>query len=120
MTWPWKRKTGRRIAISAVRKVMRRLGLAILVATLLVCGFADWFVHHPREWIEAKSDSWPRFVVSALLRIGNPVGDMTDAIGFTGSDAIVEVESAAPSSSSRRSHAVVKSMMSASKSDRIR
>ena len=76
---------------------MRRIGLAILVATLLVCGFADWFVHHPREWIEAKSDSWPRFVVSALLRIGNPVGDMTDAIGFTGSDAIVEVESAAPS-----------------------
>ena len=83
--------------MSAVRKVMRRIGLAILVATLLVCGFADWFVHHPREWIEAKSDSWPRFVVSTLLRIGNPVGDMTDAIGFTGSDAIVEVESATPS-----------------------
>ena len=78
---------------------MRRIGLAILLVALLLCGIADWFVHHPREWIEAKAESWPKFVTSTLLRIGNPVGDMTDAIGLTGSDAVVEVESAAPSGS---------------------
>ena len=76
---------------------MRRIGLAILLVTLLVCGVADWFVHHPREWIEGKQGSWPRFVTSCLLRIGNPVGDATDAMGITGSDVVVEVESAPPS-----------------------
>lgn len=80
----------KRKAPKPLRRAMRRAGL-FLAALLIVWAIAaEWFVHHPRPWIENKCENGPRFLFDALLLLGNPLGETTDAIGITGSDAVVE------------------------------
>lgn len=76
-----------------------RLGIAALVLLSIwgVCG--DWFVHHPRRWLEDNEQSLPSFVSSALYCIGNPLGDLTDALDWTGHDAVYEYDTEAPEGS---------------------
>lgn len=59
----------------------------------------DWFVHHPRGWIEAKEASWPRWTTWILEWFGNPVGDLTDAFGLTGEDVVALSADDAPANS---------------------
>lgn len=56
-----------------------------------------WFVHHPKSWIDRKLDLWPEIVTAPLLWFGNPVGDITDSLGWTGHDAVYEYDIEAPS-----------------------
>ncbi len=56
-----------------------------------------WFVHHSPAWLAQKSDSWPTILTAPLFWIGNPVGDMTDALGWTGTDVVYEYDEEAPS-----------------------
>lgn len=79
---------------------LRRLSLrSWIVLSVLVIGFAsaaNWFVHHPRKWLDAKYAAWPRFVTVPLFWAGNAVGDITDGVGFTGHDAVYEYDEPAP------------------------
>ena len=77
------------------------LSLAVVISTfLLLWGWTGtWFVHHPRQWLDEKSSSLPQFVTKALLYLGNPVGDLTDAFGWTGHDAVYEYDLEAPTGS---------------------
>lgn len=70
--------------------------LTVLVAWGVV---ANWFVHHPRPWLDARCASWPRFVTAPLLGLGNPLADATDALGWTGHDAVYEYDTEAPAGS---------------------
>lgn len=105
MTVPWRSGGGGRRAprksapVSAIRRAMRRTAAALVAAALAYAAVSDWYVHHPRPWLDAKRDSWPRFATAALLWAGNPVGDFTDAIGLTGSDAVCALSSPPPSGS---------------------
>ena len=74
------------------RALARRLTLIAVPALVLFAALGDWFVHHPNEWL----DSVPAVVGAPLLWIGNPVGDVTDALGWTGHDAVYEYDEAAP------------------------
>ncbi|MCR5414235.1 MAG: DNA/RNA non-specific endonuclease [Kiritimatiellae bacterium] len=56
-----------------------------------------WFVHHPRGWIEEKCRTWPRIATIALLSLGEPLGDLTDGLGLTGSDVTAETDRPPPS-----------------------
>ena len=93
-----RRKKGGK-AVSPARRFARRLGFA-LFAVLVVWGAVScWYVHHPRAWLDAKDESLPRFLTAPLFYVGNPVADITDALGWTGHDAVYEYDTEAPSGS---------------------
>lgn len=56
---------------------------------LIVLGiFGEWFVHHPRKWIEQQREELSPLITEPLLWIGNPLADITDALDITGEDAV--------------------------------
>ena len=84
-----------------IKSISRRLALkagALCTAVLVLLSIAgEWFVHHPRRWLAQKIEAWPSIVTAPLLWAGNPVADMTDALGLTGHDCVYEYDEAAPS-----------------------
>lgn len=56
-------------------------------------------MHHPAEWIDNACSSWPSPIPELLIWLGSPLGDLTDAIGLTGHDAVYEYDVEAPSDS---------------------
>ena len=54
-----------------------------------------WFVHHPPRWIESKAQTSP-LLTHILCAIGNPLGDLTDSLAWTGHDAVYEYDEEAP------------------------
>lgn len=73
-----------------------RLGVALVLLLAILSAVADWFVHHPRTWIEERKASVP-LVAGPLLWLGNPVADITDGLGWTGHDVVYEYDTEAPS-----------------------
>ena len=73
-----------------------KVGCILLVASLVYASVANWFVHHPREWLENRRAVWPSFIFNPLYSTGNAVGDLTDSLGWTGSDAVYEYDEDAP------------------------
>ena len=70
----------------------------ILTALFAVwCIAAEWFVHHPRNWIEDRREGWTALAAAPLLWLGNPIADITDAFGWTGHDAVYEYDEEPPS-----------------------
>lgn len=71
---------------------------ACVLALLSAWAFTgSWYVHHSRSWLSQKGRSWPSIVTVPLMWIGNPVADVTDALGWTGHDAVYEFDEEAPS-----------------------
>ena len=79
------------------RKLPAKAGFLLVCASLAYFAASIWFVHHPREWLDEKCESLPRFATAALFFAGNPLGDLTDALGWTGHDAVYEYDTEAPS-----------------------
>ena len=77
------------------------LGCAVvLTSAFAVFSYAAvWFVHHPRGWIDRMCERHPGFITAPLLAVGSSVGDITDAIGWTGHDAVYEYDTEAPAGS---------------------
>ena len=98
------RKKGRRggkggKGISPLRKLALKTGFAALFLVAMLSAAGAWFVHHPRRWIEAQTARFPAFVTAPLMWAGNPVADVTDALGLTGHDAVYEYDIEAPAGS---------------------
>ncbi len=76
----------------------KSLGCAVILSVFLVLwgALGVWYVHHPRKWLEHKSETWPKIATAPLLWFGNPVADITDALGWTGHDAVYEYDQEAP------------------------
>ena len=77
----------------------RRLLLLALVLLLLALGYGAlgvWFVHHPPRYLATAAAKYPWPVTEALTAVGNPLGDITDALALTGHDAVYEYDEAAP------------------------
>ena len=91
-----KKKRGKR---SRSRRMSAKLGFAAVCA-IAAWGFAaEWFVHHPQEWIANRRESWPAIATAPLLWFGNPLADITDGLGWTGHDTVYEYDVEAPSGS---------------------
>lgn len=90
-----KKKTPR----SKLRRLSTKLGVAATLVVALLSVAGDWFVHHPRAWLSEREENWPKIVTSVLYKFGNRTGDITDAFGWTGTDAIYEYDEEAPSGS---------------------
>ena len=84
------------------RSKSRRLALKIAVAVTALASVwacvSVWFIHHPRAWLDACAEAHPR-LTAPLFGLGNPLGDLTDALGLTGHDAVYEYDEEAPSGS---------------------
>ena len=87
-----KRKSGR----SPARRRALKLGVGMLVVLAIWGACAEWYVHHPRKWLDRKAEALPRLVTAPLLWFGNPLADLTDAVGWTGHDAVYEYDTEAP------------------------
>jgi len=94
-----KRKPRKKSGKSRFRRAARRGGIALLVLFAIHAAVATWFVHHPRAWLDEKAATWPEPVVTSLMAVGNRVGDFTDALDITGTDAVYEYDTEAPSGS---------------------
>ena len=90
------KKRKRNKAKSRSRHVVRTLLLILIPLLIVYAAAGDWFVHHPRKWLDAKRESCPSIITAPLLFIGNPVGDITDAWNLTGHDAVYEYDEPAP------------------------
>ena len=91
------RKKSRKRARS--RRLALKIGAAAVVAFVVWAVVGVWYVHHPRAWLAQNRERWPRVLTAPLLWIGNPVGDLTDALDWTGHDAVYEYDSDAPAGS---------------------
>ena len=89
-----RKKQGSRKSTS--RRLSLKLGVTLLGFLILwgLCG--EWYVHHPRKWLSQKYATWPRAITTPLYWIGNPVADITDALDWTGHDAVYEYDTEAP------------------------
>lgn len=81
---------------SVSRRLSARVGIAAIILLAAISSAGVWFVHQPREWQNEKSATWPKFVTEYLYKFGNPIADMTDALGLTGIDAVYEFDEEAP------------------------
>lgn len=86
----------RRQAAVKRRSVWRIVSATVTALVFAIAALGVWFVHHPRDWIDERRQNWPGFVVDALLAVGNPVGDFTDAIALTGCDVKANIKRASP------------------------
>ncbi len=69
---------------------------AVLIALAVYATAGEWFVHHPRAWLDRYEQNYSA-LAAALEFIGNPVADITDSIGLTGIDCVYEYDTPAPS-----------------------
>ena len=89
-----KKKT-RRSPRSRSRKASLVLAFVISAVAAVYAAVGVWFVHHPREWVISQQEKHP-LLSAALLWVGNPVGDITDALNMTGRDVVYEYDEMAP------------------------
>ena len=80
---------------SKSRHICLKIGCALIIVLAVWGAAGEWFVHHPRAWI----DSQPATLSKILCWIGNPLADVTDAFGWTGYDTVCEYDTEAPSGS---------------------
>lgn len=81
------------------RRVSAITGLVASFILLLLSTLGNWYVHHPRDWRKDAEKNLPKSAVEFLYWIGNPSADFTDALGWTGTDAVYEFDEEAPSGS---------------------
>lgn len=90
-----KRRKGK--AKASARRRARACSIALLIVLAVWGGCAEWFVHHPRAWLNRKFETLPEAITLPLFWLGNPLADFTDALGWTGHDAVYEYDIEAPS-----------------------
>ena len=93
-----KKKSGGKPKTKSQRRALK-LGIVLVLLLGLWGVVGEWFVHHPRKWLDRKYATYPKFVTVPLFFLGNPLGDLTDALGWTGHDAVYEYDTEAPSGS---------------------
>ena len=87
MTKAKKKKSGGKARLAA-----KIVSASLLFAIIACCAVGDWFVHQPREWL----DSHRAFYTAPLWYFGNRTAFITDALGWTGHDAVYDFDEAAP------------------------
>lgn len=82
--------------ISPARRRVRITSVVLTALALLYACVADWYSHHSPEWLAEADAEWPRLITAPLLYVGDRVGMVTDAFGWTGHDAVYDFDEPAP------------------------
>ena len=77
---------------SKSRRICLKIGCVLVILAAIWGTAGEWYVHHSRAWIAEQ----PTWMTRALCLIGNPLADVTDALGLTGYDTICEYDTEAP------------------------
>ncbi len=85
-----RRRTKRSKRANPSRTRARLLGALVAFLMIIWAWLGVWFVH------QYPTPDCPSFISAPLLWIGNPVGDLTDALGLTGTDIVYEYDEQAP------------------------
>ena len=89
-------KSGRGKTCGKTSRSLVAASATLLLVAVLWCAAGVWFAQHPRRWIERKESTWPAFVVSPLLLVGEPLADIAGALGLAGHDVVYEYDTEAP------------------------
>lgn len=92
-----RKKKGRKV--SPLRRFMRRFSVVTFLMWLLLSTIGVWYVSHPWQWISDNRDDFPSLITSPLEYFGNRAKMVTDALGFTGQDAVYDFDEPTPSGS---------------------
>ena len=87
-----KAKTKKKRPLGKGRLIARIVSITLVLAVIACCAVGDWFVHHPREWLDAHR----AFYTAPLWYFGNRTALITDAIGWTGHDAVYGFDEPSP------------------------
>ena len=74
------------------RLAARITSAALFLALAACCTVGNWYVHHPREWLEEHD----AFYTAPLRYFGDRTAFLTDAIGWTGHDTVYDSDEPAP------------------------
>ena len=83
---------GKKKPVGKGRLIARIVSATLVVAVVACCAVGDWYVHHPREWLEEHR----AFYTAPLVYFGNRTAFITDAIGWTGHDAVYDSDDPVP------------------------
>ena len=72
-----KGKKKKKTPISKARLIARIVSAALALSLIACCAVGDWYVHHPREWL----DEHRAFYTAPLWYFGNRTEFITDALG---------------------------------------
>lgn len=89
---PKKAKKKSTSAVSSLRRTARIVVGGVVLVFALLCAGGLWYVHHPADWL-AEHDS---FLTSPLRVCGDGTAFFTDALGWTGHDAVYESDDPPP------------------------
>jgi endonuclease G len=78
--------------VGKLRLAARIVSVSLILAVIACCAVGDWYVHQPREWLEAHR----AFYTAPLWYFGNRTAFITDAVGWTGHDAVYDFEDPVP------------------------
>ncbi len=90
---PRRKKRGGRFRVRTRTRSLASLAALFVVAWAWL---GVWFVHRPPAWLARTCERLPGFVTAPLFWIGRPIGDLTDALGWTGTDVVYEYDEPAP------------------------
>ncbi len=79
--------------VGKARLAALAVSAALVVALVTCCAVGDWFVHQPREWLAAHRSP----LTAPLWYFGNRTAFITDALGWTGHDAVYDFDEPPPS-----------------------
>ena len=88
-----KEKKTKHKPVSKGRVAARIVSAVLVLAVIACCAVGDWYVHQPREWLDAHRS----FYTAPLWYFGNRTAFITDALGWTGHDAVYDFDEPAPS-----------------------
>ena len=88
-----KAKPNRKEPLGKGRLIARIVSITLVLAVVACCAVGDWFVHHPRAWLESHR----AFYTAPLWYFGNRTAFITDAFGWTGHDAVYDFDETVPS-----------------------
>ena len=86
------KKKKKKAPISKARLIARIVSATLALSLIACCAVGDWYVHHPREWL----DEHRAFYTAPLWYFGNRTAFITDALGWTGHDAVYDSDDPVP------------------------
>jgi len=78
---------------SPARRAARIVVAAVVLAVAALCGIGDWYVHHTAEWLAERQSP----LTAPLVYLGDRTAFVTDALGWTGHDAVYDSDDPIPS-----------------------
>ena len=81
---------------SRLRRLARWTVVGALALFALLCAGGAWFARHPPAWLAQQRQSLPSVVFAPLMYFGDRTLMLTDALGWTGHDAVYDCDDPPP------------------------